>query len=1069
MLDINKYVDHNRIDQYFKRRSMQLQENKQVKNHENKLSNFPVGLIIITKDMYDRDKIEFINHYACQLFQLGENAHINQLKDKLKEYIKLKKNDKTFSNITLKDIIFNSSKFNCEIENFFPFQSKLSKYIILYIKINNIQNQKYIVIDKYDKYIEEQKYIELNLIKNINYQYLHTLYHELNNPLNALLAISGEKKNFDSSENLNKNIYNKTVLMKRKKTMKSTYKSKMNLPYKRENKLSGVSLNYNKKFINNNQDEAKSKKDNNNNNYSSQDPNSKINLLVKIIKIFLKNFILYLKTRADNLLTLQNEFNIQNEASDIINAVEVSEYEKDLTKHKKVKLNIEYVLDLYLQKYQCLFKYKEIKYEMNFSELKNIYILTDDFYFTYYIRQIYTYLYYIVPKKGGFYFEYDKKDNNKIKIIIKTKFNETALKSKEDEHDFSMNQIIQTKEMTKEVLYFMSQKLKFDIDFFDDFNNNKNNNDNNKQNIYLSFTMPIITKDKSTEEDEFKDEDINEMIEKSNNLLEEKIKRQLPIPTNLNKNFNNSVMNIGETISKNDEYKISETFFSYSNKNNNSKKDSMSKNNLSSKYLNINNNDFLKDKFLSFKSTPSNDSFLSKCLRNSDFSKKIEREKKEKSKFNKDSNQLNINYIQNNINKSSSGKNIFINITNINNSPVNESIKYTKTKSYNIKDNNIKNIKTQELKEVFNLINYYGTSEKLINCHKIYNISNDSKKNLINSIHTKKSLKMRQIKSKINNISKKDLNLRHSANFLYYGKRVPLKINSKSSDFISYFHDPNNEKNIKKNNIRKKLTMNFSKKDINVEYKKKKSLNKSAVKKETSNNINMNDKDCKTYCIDFKNINVIKDNNNTIEDDNLNDNKNLFLEADLSLRKSIQENKKKNANSKNEQNNEEEEDEEDEEEEDDEDEEKIPLQEQCNCTDLLVVDDEEFNVMASQRMLKNLKYESDKAFNGEECINLIKKKKENNCKCKKNYYKIIFLDIVMPVMDGIKAAKKIEEMIDNKEINENTKIVFVSGNIDGADLQKSLLEIKCVKECFQKPVQIAKYQKILEKYYNKNE
>ena len=263
--------------------------------------------------------------------------------------------------------------------------------------------------------------------------------------------------------------------------------------------------------------------------------------------------------------------------------------------------------------------------------------------------------------------------------------------------------------------------------------------------------------------------------------------------------------------------------------------------------------------------------------------------------------------------------------------------------------------------------------------------------------------------------------------------------------------------------------MNFSKKIINIQYKKKKSLNKSAVKKETSNNIPQNHKDCKTYCIDFKNIN---DNNNTIEDDNLHDNKNLFLEADLSLQKSIQENKKKNANSKhnNEQNNEEdEEDEEDEEEEDDEDEEKIPLKEQCNCADLLVVDDEEFNVMASQRMLKNLKYESDKAFNGEECINLIKKKKENNCKCKKNYYKIIFLDIVMPVMDGIKAAKKIEEMIDNKEINENTKIIFVSGNIDGADLQKSLLEIKCVKECFQKPVQIAKYQKILEKYYNKND
>ena len=71
----------------------------------------------------------------------------------------------------------------------------------------------------------------------------------------------------------------------------------------------------------------------------------------------------------------------------------------------------------------------------------------------------------------------------------------------------------------------------------------------------------------------------------------------------------------------------------------------------------------------------------------------------------------------------------------------------------------------------------------------------------------------------------------------------------------------------------------------------------------------------------------------------------------------------------------------------------------------------------------------------------------------------------MPVLDGIKAAKKIQEMIDNKEINENTQIVFVSGNIDGNDLKNSLLQIKCVKECLQKPVKMDRYQKILEKYY----
>jgi hypothetical protein len=44
--------------------------------------------------------------------------------------------------------------------------------------------------------------------------------------------------------------------------------------------------------------------------------------------------------------------------------------------------------------------------ETNFDKLKNLYVITDEFNFIYYIRQIYTYLYYIVPKKEGFAFEF---------------------------------------------------------------------------------------------------------------------------------------------------------------------------------------------------------------------------------------------------------------------------------------------------------------------------------------------------------------------------------------------------------------------------------------------------------------------------------------------------------------------------------------------------------------------------------------------------------------------------------------------------------------------------------------
>jgi CheY-like chemotaxis protein len=1136
MLSLNKYTEHNKIDNFLRRRSIQIQQTREVINHENKLSNFPIGLIIITKEeqpLY-QEKIEFINYYACQLFQLKENTNIRELKSKFEEYARLKDNNATKTNCTLNDLIFDSPAFSFEIENFFPFQSKHSKNIILYIKINNIQNQKYIVIDKYDKYIEEQKYIEFNLIKNINYQYLHTLYHELNNPLNALLALSGENHHFETSENNSKN-NNKPILMK-KKTIK-TIKTNIKKQYKKEKKQCGaISL-----------DNIKNRDDNSNNeykqrrksiyDYNSSEVSSKINLLVKIIKIFIKNFILYLKTRADNLLSLKNEFKIQNETSDLINAVEVSDYEQDLTKHKSVKINLEYILDLYLNKYHCLFKYKEIEYYTNFTELRNIFVVTDDFNFSYYIRQIYTYLYYVVPKKEGFYFENKFKDNNKkVEITIKKKFNGTLSKTTDEPCDLAMNQIIQTKEMTKEVLYGMTKKLGFEIKIFD--------NDDKEQNNYLSIILPIIKKDKLTEDDEFKDDDINEKIGKNYLLLDEKLKRQFPSFGGVErKNSNVSTIHMVDMLSKNgyEKKNTSESFLSFpkninfKNENNICNDNSIiNSNNIGNNCNNLVTNENQK-KYIPLNSNASCDSFLNKCLKIS-YNKRTE-----KSRFKKNS--LNIKLIKNRI-KNHSGKNIFINITNINNSPKkpNYNDKSFVTVKKIINKNNGKLFKN---KGIFTLINNCGLTEEMdfYDNDNISNISNTTQKNIKNkknqiAIKGQNSVPSIKIKlQKINNgknKNKRDSNKSNnyhsqfdlgrrisedknstSVKTCFFGNKNAAKSNCKTSCLISEINGENEEKNknninINKNVVLKDLTK-LGKVGVKIEYvqdvEKKENTKLLNLKKDFlseikeepdqkrkfSQNINppaRNSKEVMTF-FDKKKLNISKDNN-TMIDDSINENKNLFIEASeekksileksknikTSMSKSseinvdIEEDEKEDVeNEENEEDNENNEsiEESNEKKENNEYEESpMPSEEKCNCADLLVVDDEEFNVMASQRMLKKLGYLSDKAYNGQECIDLINEKKNSNCKCGKNYYQIIFLDIVMPVMDGIKAAHKVQEMIENKEINEEVKIVFISGNIDGADLEKSLLEIKCVKECLQKPVMIAKYQKILEKYYNKN-
>ena len=690
-MDEYRFTEHNKIKNYLKRRSAQTSKNKEIINNEDKLSNFPIGLIIIAKEplMNNEDKLEFLNHYACKLFEIKDSTSILELKSKFEEYIKLKSNCTSKTNLTLKDVIFQSPPFNFEIENFFPFQSKQSKSTILYIKIQDIENKKYIVIDKYDKYLEEQKYIEFNLIKNINYQYLHTLYHELNNPLNALLAISGENEHQLSSTN----ITTKTSIVK-ERTYKSHFKKKL---YRRDKNQSGqISIDHLKnKIINTHTQEIQRsrKKSLFENNYSYK-ISSKINLLVQIIKIFIKNFILYLKTRADSLLMLKNEFNIQNEASDIMNCVEVSDYEKDLQNRKKVKLNLEYILDLYLKKYHCLFKYKEIEFETNFEELRNIFVITDDFNFSYYIRQIYTYLYYVVPKKEGFCFEYKYMDKNKMEILIKKKSTGNITKRTDGPSDFAMNQIIQTKEMTKEVLYCMSKKLDFHLEIYD--------NEDNEENNYLSIILPIIKKDKETEDDEFKDEDINEMIGNNYDMIEEKLKRQLPDSHWIGERNNSfiSSINIGDdATSKNYEDKKGtwESNISlpknWTFKNNENKINNIFNNNYIESTLNNNVAPKARNSTISLLSY---DNILNKYIKG--FDKKSE---KEKSKFKKDSS-VNIKLIENEINNHSSNKNIIINITNINNSSKRN--KYGKTKS-NVKlnkiindnsENEIKSQKTQK-------------------------------------------------------------------------------------------------------------------------------------------------------------------------------------------------------------------------------------------------------------------------------------------------------------------------------------------------------------------------------------
>jgi CheY-like chemotaxis protein/anti-sigma regulatory factor (Ser/Thr protein kinase) len=136
----------------------------------------------------------------------------------------------------------------------------------------------------------------------------------------------------------------------------------------------------------------------------------------------------------------------------------------------------------------------------------------------------------------------------------------------------------------------------------------------------------------------------------------------------------------------------------------------------------------------------------------------------------------------------------------------------------------------------------------------------------------------------------------------------------------------------------------------------------------------------------------------------------------------------------------------------------IPL---CTCNIILEVDDDSFNVMAMEVILKKLNLRCDIAFNGQQAIDKILKRTNSPCSAECKNYAVVLMDFTMPIMDGYETTRRLKQCMKEGVIPE-IPIVGCTALTSRDQVDEG---IECgMIECINKPVSKQVLSVTLSKY-----
>ena len=105
---------------------------------------------------------------------------------------------------------------------------------------------------------------------------------------------------------------------------------------------------------------------------------------------------------------------------------------------------------------------------------------------------------------------------------------------------------------------------------------------------------------------------------------------------------------------------------------------------------------------------------------------------------------------------------------------------------------------------------------------------------------------------------------------------------------------------------------------------------------------------------------------------------------------------------------------------------------------ILIVDDEPINILALEMLFKQLNKKVDKAYGAEEALRLIEERAFKSRSSTAKIYKLILMDLNMPLIDGYEATRRIKQKVRNNII-QDVKIVACTA------YQEHEHKLKCIE------------------------